>query len=81
RKFIFYRNRLVGTILLGEIEKAGIFSLLIRKMVDVSSLKEIFIEKEFNYAKIIPFILDNPEIFKEKEFNDTLLSLQKEFVS
>ncbi|HIE03269.1 MAG TPA: NAD(P)/FAD-dependent oxidoreductase [Candidatus Latescibacteria bacterium] len=47
RKIVLKENRLVGAIFLGRIERAGIFSGLIRDGIDVSSFKEELLSDDF----------------------------------
>jgi len=47
RKIVLKNNRIVGAIFLGKIERAGIFSGLIKDKIDVSSLKDELLSDEF----------------------------------
>lgn len=49
RKIILRENRIVGAILLGKIERAGIFSGLVKDRIDVSSFKEELLSDEFGF--------------------------------
>jgi len=47
RKIVLKDNRIVGAIFLGKIERAGIFSGLIKDRLDVSSFKEELLSDDF----------------------------------
>lgn len=64
RKIVVKDNRLVGAVLVGNVERAGIFAGLIREQVDVTSFKEhllapgfgiIHLPKELRSALFAPF--------------------------
>ena len=52
-KFVFQGNRLVGMLLITDIEKAGIYKTLIREGADVSRIKGKIISKTLNYATFL----------------------------
>jgi len=52
-KFVFQGNRLVGMLLISDIEKAGIYKTLIREGADVSRIKGKIISKTLNYATFL----------------------------
>jgi len=47
RKVIIKNNRIIGVILIGNIERAGIYSGLIRNEIDISSVKENISREDF----------------------------------
>ncbi len=49
RKFIIDDNKLVGMILVGNIEKAGMFNWMIQNRFDVSWLKDTFLNSDFGW--------------------------------
>jgi NAD(P)H-nitrite reductase large subunit len=49
RKIVLRDNRIVGAIFLGKVERAGIFSGLIKAKIDVSSFKEELLSDEFGF--------------------------------
>ncbi len=50
RKLVFRDRTLVGALLIGNIEKAGLYTALIREHADVSAVKEAMLNKTFSYA-------------------------------
>ncbi len=49
RKFLIKDNRLFGMILVGNIEKAGMFNWMIQNRFDVSWLKDTFLNSDFGW--------------------------------
>jgi len=74
KKFVLKGNRIVGMVLVGDIKVAGIVSALIRNKADVSSIKHILLDDNFNYAKIMPLVKESKDKFKQEEFRDTLIT-------
>jgi NAD(P)H-nitrite reductase large subunit len=52
RKIVLKDNRLVGVVLVGNVERAGIYSGLIREGVDVSQFKEQLMDKDFGFIHL-----------------------------
>ncbi|MFP3909407.1 MAG: NAD(P)/FAD-dependent oxidoreductase [Archaeoglobaceae archaeon] len=50
RKFVLYNGKIVGMILAGEVDRAGVILNLMRNGVDVSSFKERLLDNHFGYA-------------------------------
>jgi NAD(P)H-nitrite reductase large subunit len=74
KKFILKDNKIVGMVLVGDIRVAGIISALIRNKIDVSSIKHILLDDNFNYAKIMPLVSKFRNKFKLEEYGDTITS-------
>lgn len=53
RKLVFRGDRLVGLILVGQIERAGIYQTLIREKADVSALRRELLGPRFHYGHYI----------------------------
>lgn len=53
RKLVLRGNRLVGALLLGEIERAGVYTALIRQKADVGKLKDRLGVRWFNYGYLV----------------------------
>lgn len=74
KKFVLKENRIVGVVLVGDIQAAGIVGPLIRNKVDVSSIKHLLLEEDFNYAKIMPLVAKYRDCFKQPEYQDTIIT-------
>ena len=57
RKLVFRGDRLIGLILVGQIERAGIYQTLIREQADVSALRRELLGPKFHYGH---YILSQP---------------------
>ncbi len=53
RKLVFRGDRLVGLILVGQIERAGLYQTLIREQADVSALRRELLGPRFHYGHYI----------------------------
>lgn len=52
RKIVLKENRLVGAVLVGDVDRAGIFSGLIREKVDVAPFRESLLAADFGFVNI-----------------------------
>jgi len=52
RKIVLRDNRIVGAIFVGQIDRAGIFTGLIKDKVDVSALKDLLLGEEFGVLSL-----------------------------
>ena len=50
RKLVLKGNRIVGMIFVGDIQKSGFYTALIRHQVDVSRFRTKLLDKDFSYA-------------------------------
>jgi len=76
KKLILKNGRLVGTILVGQTQKAGLFYVLLKKKIDVSDYTSILMSRDLNFMSILPLIRKNADRFTEteyKEIMDTML--------
>ncbi|MBI3762313.1 MAG: NAD(P)/FAD-dependent oxidoreductase [Chloroflexi bacterium] len=53
RKLVFRGNRLIGLVMVGEIERAGVYQTLIRERADVSALRRELLGPKFHYGHYI----------------------------
>mgnify|MGYP001585865892 CR=1 FL=1 len=58
RKLVFRENRLIGLVLVGVIERAGVYQTLIREKVDVSALRRELLGPRFHYGH---YVLSKPK--------------------
>lgn len=52
KKIVIKDNRVVGAIFVGNIERAGIYTGLIRDKVDISTFKEHFLKDDFGFISL-----------------------------
>jgi NAD(P)H-nitrite reductase large subunit len=74
KKFVLKGNRIVGMVLVGDIKPAGIVSALIKNKIDVSSIKDLLLDDNFDYAKVMPLVKQFPDKFKQEEYQDTVIT-------
>jgi NAD(P)H-nitrite reductase large subunit len=76
KKLILKNGRLVGAILVGQTQKAGLFFVFLKKRIDVSEYTSILMNRDLNFMNILPLIRRNADRFTEteyKEIMDTML--------
>jgi NAD(P)H-nitrite reductase large subunit len=71
-KLVFQGNLLVGAVLMGRVDGAGVLGNLMRKRVDVSSIKDELIEGHYDYARVLPLVRAQVEAFAGLEYRETL---------
>ncbi|MCQ9208755.1 MAG: FAD-dependent oxidoreductase [Omnitrophica bacterium] len=74
KKFVLKEQRIVGVVLVGDINAAGVVGPLIKKRIDISSIKHLLLKDSFNYATVIPLVAKYRECFKQQEYKDTIIS-------
>ncbi|HEY3306965.1 MAG TPA: FAD-dependent oxidoreductase [Desulfuromonadaceae bacterium] len=52
RKIVLQDNRLVGAVLVGSVDRAGIFSGLIREKIDMTPYKESLMQPDFGFINL-----------------------------
>ncbi len=73
RKVVLKDGIVVGVVMVGEIENAGVYAILMRKKVDVSSIKGKLLASDFGYATILPLVGREKELFSEPEYREAVL--------
>jgi nitrite reductase (NADH) large subunit len=70
RKLVFQGNLLVGAVLMGKVDGAGMLSNLMRKRVDVFSITEDLISGHYDFARVLPLMNERVELFSEPEYRE-----------
>lgn len=76
KKLVLKNGRLVGAILVGQTQKAGLFFILIKKRIDVIDYLPLLLSRDLNFINLLPLIRKNADRFTEteyKEIMDTML--------
>jgi NAD(P)H-nitrite reductase large subunit len=76
KKLVLKNGRLVGAILVGQTQKAGLFFVLLKKRINVSEYTSTLMSRDLNFMNILPLIRRNADRFTEteyKEIMDTML--------
>jgi NAD(P)H-nitrite reductase large subunit len=72
RKIILRNGRIVGAILVGQTQKAGLLSLLLQKQVNVADAAPVLVSNNLNFMDLLPIIRRNAEKFPEPEFREII---------
>jgi len=60
----------VYVILVGQVQKAGILTTLLKKRVNVSDSVPLLMSDRLNFADLLPLMKDNKEKFTEVEYRE-----------
>jgi NAD(P)H-nitrite reductase large subunit len=72
KKLILRNGRLVGAILVGLTQKAGLFHILIKKRINVSDYVPVLMNKDLNFMDILPLIRRYADQFTETEYKEIM---------
>ncbi len=70
RKLVLKDKRIVGAVLVGQVEKAGVLTTLLKKKVDVSDYVPFLMSDRLNFADLLPLMKQHSEKFPEIEFTE-----------
>ena len=70
RKVFLKDDTVVGFVLVGEIETAGILRVLMEKRVDVSAIKDDLLSARLDLGRILPLVESRSDRFTEPEFQE-----------
>ena len=73
RKVVLSGNVVVGAVLVGEIENAGVYAALMRKKVDISSVKDRLLDSDFGFGAVLPLVAEQKDKFTEPEYREAIL--------
>jgi NADPH-dependent 2,4-dienoyl-CoA reductase/sulfur reductase-like enzyme len=72
KKIILKNGCIVGGIFVGQTQKSGIITTLMRKQVDVSQYVPALMSKNLNFMDILPVLRRHGDIFVEPEFKEIM---------
>jgi NAD(P)H-nitrite reductase large subunit len=70
RKLVLRDGCIVGAILVGQVQKAGILTTLLKKRVNVSDYVPFLMGNRINFADLLPLMKGNKERFTEVEYRE-----------
>ncbi len=70
RKVYLKDNTIVGFVVIGDIERAGLLKLLMEKHIDVSGFRSNLLGPRFDFGFLLPFIAQNRQRFDEPEMRE-----------
>ncbi len=72
KKLILKNGRLVGVMLVGQTQRAGLFSILLKKRIDITDYLSAIMSKNLNFMDLLPLIRRNADQFKEAEYKEIM---------
>jgi NAD(P)H-nitrite reductase large subunit len=72
RKVFLKDGTIVGFVLIGDIERAGLLKLLLEKRLDVSRIQDRLLDAKFDLGLLLPLIAANRERFEEREMQQLI---------
>lgn len=72
RKLILKDGRIVGAILVGQTQKAGVIGILLKKRIAVSNYIPILMSNNLNFIDVLPLIRRNADKFTEPEYKELM---------
>ena len=70
RKLVLKDGRIVGAILVGQVQRAGVLTTLLKKKINVSDYVSFLMSDRLNFADLLPLIGKNKEKFTEVEYRE-----------
>ncbi|MHB9036906.1 MAG: NAD(P)/FAD-dependent oxidoreductase [Armatimonadota bacterium] len=70
RKVVLKDNVVVGVVLVGDIKSAGVYAALMRKKVDVSSVKDQLLESGFGFGTVLHLVGEQKDKYTEPEYRE-----------
>lgn len=77
RKIILKGNRIVGGVLINDVERHGILLHLALQKTDISDIKDILADEYFDFGKVIPLVKRQANGFMRPEYKDTCITYEK----
>lgn len=74
RKIVLKGNRIVGGVLINDVERHGILLNLALQKIDITDIRDILIDEYFDFGKVIPLIKRQSKSFARPEYKDTAIS-------
>lgn len=72
KKLILKNGRLVGVILVGQTQKAGLYQTLLKKKIDVTDYLSLLISHRLNFMDLLPLIRRYADRFTETEYKEIM---------
>jgi NAD(P)H-nitrite reductase large subunit len=72
KKIIIKNGYLVGAILVGQTQKAGLFHILLKKRISVSDYIPVLMNRSLNFIDLLPLLRRNADRFTEPEYKEIM---------
>ncbi len=76
RKIFLKDDTIVGFVVIGDIERAGLLKVLMEKRVNVSAIQDRLLGSKLDFGFLLPFIAENRELFEEPEMQELIESVR-----
>jgi hypothetical protein len=63
---------IIGAILVGQTQKAGLFSILLKKRIEVANYIPTLLSPHLNFMDILPLLRKNGDKFTEPEYKELM---------
>lgn len=72
RKLVLKNGTLVGAIFVGETQRAGIMSVLLKKQINVTEAIPLLMSPNLNFMDLLPLLRRNGDRFTEPEYKELM---------
>jgi NAD(P)H-nitrite reductase large subunit len=72
KKLVLRNGKIVGAILVGQTQKAGLMSILLRKQVNVADSIPMLMSDRLNFVDLLPILRRNADQFSEPEYKELM---------
>jgi NAD(P)H-nitrite reductase large subunit len=72
RKLILRNGRIIGAIFVGQTQKAGLISILLKKKINVAEFIPLLMSSSLNFIDLLPLLRRNGEKFVEPEYKELM---------
>jgi NAD(P)H-nitrite reductase large subunit len=72
KKLVLKNGKLIGAIMVGQTQKAGLMSILIRKQVHVADAIPLLMSERLSFMDLLPILRRNADRFSEPEYKELM---------
>jgi len=72
KKLILRNGKIIGAILVGQTQKAGLMSILLRKQVDIADSIPLLMSERLSFMDLLPILRRNADRFSEPEYKELI---------
>jgi nitrite reductase (NADH) large subunit len=72
KKLVLRNGKIIGAILVGQTQKAGLMSILLRKQVNVADSIPLLMSERLSFMDLLPILRRNADQFSEPEYKELI---------
>ena len=72
KKLVLKNGKLIGAILVGHTQKAGLMSILLRKQVNIADSIPMLMSERLSFTDLLPILRRNADQFSEPEYKELM---------